>query len=392
MTPFRTVLLLVLVVLTTTVGPLVAHKPPTDLHLSGDHWTPWNPPAVPPEGVEVYIIESGDTLWDLATRFHDDSYLWPQLWERNQYILDAHWIYPGDPLVLGLQIKTADEMADMSMQGSIDDAKAPVEPPKLWDSASHKAPVPLGSEDDIHCTGYIGNPEELFEYRIIGSEYTNLSPSEVDRGVSDLQRSFGQYYTAKLGLTFGDIVYLDGGENGGMIPGSVLVAVEPGELVTNTAGNRDLGRFNAYLGRIRVLSIQEDSGIGEIIYSCNPIPVGAYLKMFQPEPIPLGRPSGMRGYNVRISSESLRDAPAVVRSQRGEVNLGQNSLVFIDQGSNQDWAPGDLFNIYRVAKGFPAMVVGEAALLSVQENSALVRILESRYAIYIGDRLESKNQ
>ena len=137
--------------------------------------------------------------------------------------------------------------------------------------------------------------------------------------------------------------------------------------------------------------MQENSGIGEISYLCDPIPVGAYLKIFEPEPIPLGRPSGLKGYNVNISSESLRDAPALVRSQRGEVNLGRDTLVFVDQGSNQDWAPGDLFNIYRVAEGLPAMVVGEAALLSVQENSSLARILESRYAIYVGDRLESQS-
>ena len=392
MTPFRTVLLLVLALLAMSVGSVVAQRPPTDLHLSGDHWTPWNPPAVPPEGVEVYIIESGDTLWDLAERFHGDPYLWPQLWERNQYILDAHWIYPGDPLVLGLQVKTAEQMEDMTMAGSMGDNTAAIEPRALWDSANQEAPVPLGSEDDIHCTGYIGDPDEQFEYQVVGSEYANLSPSEVDRGASDLQRSFGQFYTAKLGLTTGDIVYLDGGEQAGMMPGSVLVAVEPGEQVTSSEGNRELGRYNAYLGRIRVLSVQENSGIGEISYLCDPIPVGAYLKIFEPEPIPLGRPSGLKGYNVNISSESLRDAPALVRSQRGEVNLGRDTLVFVDQGSNQDLAPGDLFNIYRVAEGLPAMVVGEAALLSVQENSSLARILESRYAIYVGDRLESKGQ
>ena len=391
MTPFRTVLLLILALLVTLAGPLVA-QPPSDLHLSGDHWTPWNPPAVPPEGVEVYIIETGDTLWDLAERFHGDPYLWPQLWERNQYILDAHWIYPGDPLVLGLQVTTADDMADMSMEASMGDAVAAVEPPKLWDSASQEAPVPLGSEDDIHCTGYIGDPDEIFDYRIVGSEYTNLSPSEVDRGASDLQRTFGALYTAKLGLTLGDIVYLDGGLEGGMMPGSVLVAVEPRESVKSVVDDRVLGRYNSYLGRIRVLSVQEQTGIGEVSYSCDPIAVGAHLKLFEPEPIPLGRPSGVRGYNVKISSESLNDAPALVRSERGEVNLGRDTLVFIDQGSNQDWAPGDLFNIYRVSKGLPAMVVGEAALLSVQENSALARILESRYSIYIGDRLESKSQ
>jgi hypothetical protein len=377
MTPFRTVLLLVVALLALVEAPVVAHQPPTDLHLEGDHWTAWNPPPIPPEGVEVYIIQTGDTLWDLAEQFHGDPYLWPQIWERNQYILDAHWIYPGDPLVMGLQVKTADEVADMAMMAddSAGDEMAAMEPPKLWDSASQEAPTPLGSEDDIHCTGYIGDPDEQFAYRVVGSEYSNLSPTASDRGVLDPQGSYGTQYSAKLGLTPGDIVYLDGGQQAGMIPGSVLVAIQPKEVVESIDGERVLGRYYSYLGRVRVLSVQADTGIGEVVYSCDPITLGSYLKIFEPEPIPLGRPSGMRGYNVQISSESLSDAPALIRSERGELNLGKDTLVYIDQGSNDDWAPGDLFNIYRVAEGLPAMVIGEAALLSVQENSALARIL-----------------
>src|ERR1051325_3817427 len=78
-----------------------ADRPPQDLHRVGDHWTAWNPPQ-PPEGVQTHIVERGDTLWDLAAKYYGNPYLWPQIWEKNQYILDAHWIYPGDPLVLGI--------------------------------------------------------------------------------------------------------------------------------------------------------------------------------------------------------------------------------------------------------------------------------------------------
>ena len=79
---------------------VAAETPPQDLHLVGDHWTAWDPPASFPEGAEVYTIVVADTLWDLAARFLGDPYLWPQIWERNQYILDAHWIYPGDLLLI----------------------------------------------------------------------------------------------------------------------------------------------------------------------------------------------------------------------------------------------------------------------------------------------------
>ena len=89
---------------------LSAQSPPKNLKLVGDHWTAWDPPPVVEEGADVYIIQSGDTLWDLAEQFYSDPYLWPQIWERNQYILDAHWIYPGDPLVMGMQIEGAEDV------------------------------------------------------------------------------------------------------------------------------------------------------------------------------------------------------------------------------------------------------------------------------------------
>ena len=95
--------LLALAAMILTAGVLAANEnPPTNLKMVGDHWTAWDPPMSFPEGAEVYIIQKGDTLWDLANQYYGDPYLWPQIWERNQYILDAHWIYPGDPLVMGV--------------------------------------------------------------------------------------------------------------------------------------------------------------------------------------------------------------------------------------------------------------------------------------------------
>ena len=68
---------------------LAADTPPKTLHLVGDHWTAWDPPT-PAPGTTPYIIVRGDTLWDLANKQNGNPYLWPQLWERNQYIKDAH--------------------------------------------------------------------------------------------------------------------------------------------------------------------------------------------------------------------------------------------------------------------------------------------------------------
>src|SRR5256714_7789940 len=76
--------------------------PPRELHRVGDHSTAYNPPdpATYPPGSKSYTIKRGDTLWGLAQKLYNNAYLWPQLWEANTWITDAHWIYPGDVLLI----------------------------------------------------------------------------------------------------------------------------------------------------------------------------------------------------------------------------------------------------------------------------------------------------
>ena len=49
---------------------------------------------------ETYIVEKGDTLWDISALFLEQPWLWPQLWRLNPEIDNPHLIYPGDVLTL----------------------------------------------------------------------------------------------------------------------------------------------------------------------------------------------------------------------------------------------------------------------------------------------------
>ena len=51
-------------------------------------------------GERVYLVEEGDTLWDICDTFFDDPHFWPTLWAFNPQITNPHWIYPGDYLVI----------------------------------------------------------------------------------------------------------------------------------------------------------------------------------------------------------------------------------------------------------------------------------------------------
>jgi len=44
----------------------------------------------------MYVITSGDTLWDLAGHYYGDNFKWPIIARANNNIIkDPHWIYPG---------------------------------------------------------------------------------------------------------------------------------------------------------------------------------------------------------------------------------------------------------------------------------------------------------
>lgn len=53
-----------------------------------------------PEHPDTYIVQKGDTLWDISSVFLRDPWHWPEIWFKNPQVENPHLIYPGDILAI----------------------------------------------------------------------------------------------------------------------------------------------------------------------------------------------------------------------------------------------------------------------------------------------------
>ncbi len=53
-----------------------------------------------PDAPTRYVVQPGDTLWDISAKFLTDPWYWPEIWHVNPQVANPHLIYPGDELAL----------------------------------------------------------------------------------------------------------------------------------------------------------------------------------------------------------------------------------------------------------------------------------------------------
>jgi hypothetical protein len=326
------------------------------------HWSPYQAPNSYPEGTKLHIIVKGDTLWDLANAYLENPFLWPQLWDANRYITDPHWIYPGDPLVIpDLEVlRAADE--EPGAPGVEEPGAEPGAEPGVPGVAGPSL-FPISEEVTIQCAAYIADKED---------ESLRIFESEIG-------------FEQKLSATVTDILYLNRGQNDGVQAGDEYYIRR---RVRKVGGH---GWIINTTGWLSVLAVQENTATAVVTQACRDIHNGSYLAPFEPIPVPL---VPFQDPVHRLSPETGRDRGHIIASLEDIAelgSLGEGYLVSIDKGEDDGVIPGSIFTVFRyMHPNAPRRVLGELAVLTVQEKTSTARITLSYDYMVQGDLIELK--
>ncbi len=368
-----------LVAVAMVASAAIAQEPPQAAGLQtgpatiAPHWTKNTSfPTAIPEGAVYYVVVRGDTLWDISARFLKSPYLWPQIWNENKYVKDAHWIYPGDPIVLPRVALVADQAGQAPAAGQ-PEGLAPEGPgiPGMVEAGAEEGGAvsslgPVTEELSLQCAEYVVRDREDESLFVVGSEEGSDKLAFGDR----------------------DLVYLNKGSNAGVKAGDLYTLHHVAYALKHPVSGKKLGTKIETTGWVKVILVQENTACAVVEQACVDIHSGDYLKPFEKVNVPM---VVRRAPEECCSTENGKTMRHIVDLQ-GDVSIaGTGLFVTIDAGTEDGVAPGSVFSVYRTmypSVPTPRNVVGEATIVAVRDRTATAKITYARKEIMRGDQVQ----
>ena len=315
---------------------------------------------------EDYVVKKGDTLWDISKRFYGDPFLWPRLWQQNQYITNPHYISPGDRIRLypyRVLIKTEEappppvEEQKPLVPPSVEEAPPPLPPPPEL--------IRLVIYPEVRSAGFITKELEGIG-RIVAAKENKLQLVEEDE------------------------VYINFRKGISVQKGDQFTIFKVGELVEHPHTKKKLGRKVQILGRATIIATDEGKAYTALITRAyDSIARGDELIPFFPPQEELA---------IRKLEHPLYGW--VAASKLSKLELVDGDIVYIDQGEEHQVQPGNLFDVFhRGGKAenpdslkkvtLPDETIARLVVISTQQKTATAVIVHSRLPVYVGDEIRA---
>ncbi|MGH7629678.1 MAG: LysM peptidoglycan-binding domain-containing protein [Gemmatimonadales bacterium] len=325
---------------------------------------------------DTHTVKSGDTLWDIARRYLNDPFLWPDIYRLNTMVVeDPHWIYPGEILRLApSEMVTAVPQTDTPGPGVMPVDSAPMQPglAELPDdegeadttrifppsrgrslqetiAATEERPVHPLTRYEFHSSGFLTEGERLSFGRLIGP----VTPSQIPAA-------------GRGALTLYTRVALEAPDGATYQVGDSLLITDVSKRID------DWGRVVQPTGLARVVEVSQGHPIAELVAVYGEVLRGQALLPAEK----FADPGAVRPVAVADGIE----AEVVGWPGRREIK-GAGIVLFIDKGRNAGVAPGDVFELRRRpgrARDGSINVdelMATLQIVHVRERSATARIL-----------------
>src|SRR6266566_4873462 len=294
-----------------------------------------------------YVVQRGDTLWSIATKFLNDQWRWPEIWRMNQeQIRNPHNIFPGDVLVLDRSVSPPQlRLADGGTGGGgVGAAEAVKLLPRIYTQPLTSEAIPAISPRAI--------------------EPFLTQPLIIEEGGLEKAPRIIATEENRVNVGAGNVAYVSGF---GDTDEPVWQIYRAGRALVDPDNQRTLGFEAVFLGTARVTR-SGDPAIVQIVNSKKEISAGDRLIPAPPPTIPQYLPHAP---SSPVSGRIMGLYDALATSVGG-----RDSIISINRGRRDGLEVGHVLAIYR-----NVVIYDQRDYLKSRDRSPVIQLPPERYGL-----------
>lgn len=315
-----------------------------------------------PDQPKRYVVERGDTLWDISGMFLKYPWHWPDIWQVNPQIENPHLIYPGD--VLTLVYRDGRPVLELD--------RGPLKlSPGIREIALEKAipTIPLDAIRPFLSHARVVGADELeaAPYVVASSDERLISGAGDKVYVRGVKEEEGKHYS----IFRGDEAYTD---------------PETGEV---------LGYEAIYVADSWVRALADTSTV-DILESTREVMIGDRL-------LPVINEDYEMNFFPRSPDNDLNGH--IISVYDGVSQIGQYQIVVLSRGAREGLEPGHVLSVYQTGETIKDLVTedrhdvvtlpdeyaGVAMVFKTFEKVSYAIVMKATRAIHVGDKVKSDN-